>query len=150
MVVRQISGGAARLIQSRCGGRQLPDPVHEQRRPPGRCSWLAAGVSRRAQQDCMCALQRRAAQKATDTLSVAWLRGGFGRGAGASPAGFLYHMDWLEDVYSKVGPSGVSPPVHERSRGNAHAHRLRIAWQVLGSLKRASHESIPSIHQLRE
>ena len=98
----------------------------------------------------VCALQRRAAQKATDTLSVAWLRGGFGRGAGASPAGFLYHMDWLEDVYSKVGPSGVSPPVHERSHGNAHAHRLRIAWQVVGSLKRASHESIPSIHQLRE
>ena len=62
----------------------------------------------------------------------------------------LYHMDWLEDVYSKVGPSGVSPPVHERSHGNAHAHRLRIAWQVVGSLKRASHESIPSIHQLRE
>ena len=98
----------------------------------------------------VCAQQRRAAQKATDTLSVAWLRGGFGRGAGASPAGFLYHMDWLEDVYSKVGPSGVSPPVHERSHGNAHAHRLRIAWQVVGSLKRASHESIPSIHQLRE
>ena len=83
-------------------------------------------------------------------LLVVWLRGGFGRGAGASPAGLLYHMDWLEDIYSKVGPSGVSPPVHERSHGNAHAHRLRIAWQVVGSLKRASHESIPSIHQLRE
>ena len=56
--------------------------------------------------------QRRAAQKAIDTLSVAWLRGGFGRGAGASSAGFLHHMDWLKHVYTKVGPSGVPPLVH--------------------------------------
>ena len=52
------------------------------------------------------------AESATDTLSVAWLRGGFGRGAGASSAGFLYHMDWLKHVYTKVGPSGVPPLVH--------------------------------------
>ena len=38
----------------------------------------------------------RLSQLDTDTLWVSWLRWGFGRGAGASSAGFLYHMDWLK------------------------------------------------------
>ena len=96
----------------------------------------------------VCALQRRAAQKATDTLSVAWLRGGFGRGAGASSAGFRDQIDRLDDVYADEGPSGVPPSVHERSHGNAHAHLLRIAWQVGGSLQTLFHESIPSMRML--
>ena len=46
--VRQISGGAARLIQSRCGGRQLPDECLKQPPRPAGCLSLVAGVSRRA------------------------------------------------------------------------------------------------------
>ena len=55
-----------------------------------------------------------------------------------------------EDMLVAKTKLAVVCAVHERSHGNAHAHRLRIAWQVGGLLKRASHESIPSIHQLRE
>ena len=40
-------------------------------------------------------VQRSGAQLANDTLSVAWLRGTFGRDAGPSSADFLNHMDWL-------------------------------------------------------
>ena len=93
-------------------------------------------------------MERSGAQKANDTLSVSWLRGGFGRGAGASSAGFLYHMDWLEHVYTKVGPSGVPPPVHERSHRIAHARLSVIAWQVGVWLQRLSHESILSMNSL--
>ena len=92
--------------------------------------------------------QRGETQLDTDTLSMVWLRGGFGRGAGASSAGFLYHMDWLKYVYTKVGPSGVPPPVHERSHGNAHARLSVIAWQVGVWLQRLSHESILSMNSL--
>ena len=98
------------LDQLRCGGLTHSGRACEPAKDP-------VGL-RRPQHDCI-DVARVGAESATDTLSVAWLRGGFGRGAGASPAGFLYHMDWLEDVYSKVGPSGVSPPVHERSHGNS-------------------------------
>ena len=58
---------------------------------------------------------RSGAELATDTLLVVWLRGGFGRGAGASPAGFRDQTDRLDDVYTDAQPSGVPPPVHERS-----------------------------------
>ena len=86
--------------------------------------------------------------RAIEGRSGTWLRGAFGRGAGASSDGFLYHMDWLEHVYSKVGTSGVSPPVHERSREDAHAQVLRFAWQVVGWFQRLLHESSPSICSL--
>ena len=49
-------------------------------------------------------VQRSGAQLATDTLSLAWLRGTFGRGAQASSAGFLSHVDCLKHVYTKVRP----------------------------------------------
>ena len=48
-----------------------------------------------------------------------WLRGGFGRGAGASSTGFRDQMEHLDDVYADERPSGVPPPVHERSHENA-------------------------------
>ena len=83
---------------------------------------------------------------ATDTLLVVWLRGGFGRGAGASPAGFHDQNDRLDDVYTDAQPSGVPPPVHERSHENARLPHTAVPWQVLGSLKTVFHESIPSIY----
>ena len=69
-------------------------------------------------------------QPATDTLSVVWLRGTFGRGAQASSAGFLHHMDGLGHVYTKVGPSGVPQP------------RARALWKK-SSLAPVLHSSIP-------
>ena len=74
-----------------------------------------------------------------------WLRGGFGRGAGASSAGFRDQIERLDDVYADAQPSGVSPPAHERSHEDAHAQVLRIAWQVVGWFQRLLHESILSI-----
>ena len=56
---------------------------------------------------------RSGAQLATDTLLVAWLRGGFGRDAGASSAGFRDQIERLDDVYADVQPPGVPPPAHE-------------------------------------
>ena len=76
-------------------------------------------------------VQRSGAQTATDTLSVAWLRGGFGRGARPSSTGFRDQMDRIDDVYAGAQPSGVPPPVHESSHGNAHIRLLRIACQVV-------------------
>ena len=55
-------------------------------------------------------MRRSGALTATDTLSVAWLRGGFGRDAGASSAGFRDWIDRLDDVFTDAQPSGVSPP----------------------------------------
>ena len=92
--------------------------------------------------------QRGEPQLAADTLSLAWLRGGSGRGAGASPAGFRDQMERLDDVNAGAQPSGVTPPAHERSHENAHAQVLRIAWQVVGCFQRLLHESIPSICSL--
>ena len=56
------------------------------------------------------ACRRGLALRATDTLSVAWLRGGFGRDAGASSAGFRDWIDGLDDVFTDAQSSGVSPP----------------------------------------
>ena len=67
-------------------------------------------------------------QPPTRCLSVVWLRGGFGRGAGASSDGFLHHMDWLEHVYTKVGPSGVPPPV---ARALSQNSSLAPVWHCL-------------------
>ena len=97
-----------------------------------------AGVHRRS-------AGRGGALRATDTLSVAWLRGGFGRDAGASSAGFRDWIDGLDDIFTDAQPSGVCRHrVHERCGKNPHAHLLRSAWQVVGSLQRLSHESILS------
>ena len=90
-------------MQSRCGGRQLPDKTSAQPDGPPGCAELEAGVCRRAQQDCIRAT-RSAALTAADTLSVAWLAGTFGHGAQASPTSSLNHMNCLEHVYTKVGP----------------------------------------------
>ena len=51
--LRQISEMAPRAMQSRCGGRQLADKISAQPRPLAGCAELKAGVSRRAQQDCI-------------------------------------------------------------------------------------------------
>ena len=51
---------------------------------------------------------------ATDTLSVVWLRGGFGRGAGAACTGFRDYIDRLDDVNTDAQPSGV-PPARARA-----------------------------------
>ena len=75
-----------------------------------------------------------------------WLRGGFGRGAGASSTGFRDQMEHLDDVYADERPSGVPPPVHERSHEDARLPHAPVPWQVLGSLKTVFHESIPSIY----
>ena len=95
-----------------------------------------------------CAQQRRAAQKAPDTLSVAWLRGVFRRDARASPAAFRDYVSCLDDVYADARPSGVPPPVHERSHENARLAHAPVPWQVVGSLQRLFHESILSIPSL--
>ena len=85
---------------------------------------------------------------ATDTLLVVWLRGGFGRGAGASPAGFRDQTDRLDDVYTDAQPSGVPPPVHESSHENARVPHAPVPWQALGSLQAVFHESTTSISML--
>ena len=132
-------------MHSCSGGRQLPDKSSAQRGPPPRCAELEAGVCRLAQQDCI-ARGRSGALRATDTLSVAWLRGTFGRGAGASSTGFRDHMDRIKHVYTKVGPSGVPPPgSHECSHRIPHSRLSGIACQVGGSLQKLLHESIGSI-----
>ena len=65
---------------------------------------------------------RSGAQLATDTLLVAWLRGGFGRDAGASAAGFRDQMDRIDAVFTDAQPSGVSPPrARALSRECSHA-----------------------------
>ena len=73
--VRQISGGAARLIQSRCGGRQLPDECLKQPPPPAGCLSLVAGVSRRPQLDCMRATAPSSAEGQRHALGVVAARG---------------------------------------------------------------------------
>ena len=93
-------------------------------------------------------VRRSGALTANDTLSVAWPRGSFWRDAGPSSAGFLYHMDWLKHVYTKVGPSGVPPSVHERSHEDARLPHAPVPWQVVGPLQRLFHESIPSMRML--
>ena len=55
------------------------------------------------------------ARSVTDTLVMVWLRGGFGRGAGASSTGFRDQMDCLDDVYTIARASGVTPREHERA-----------------------------------
>ena len=68
------------------------------------------------------------AQIATDTLSVAWLRGVFRHDARASQAAFRDYVSCLDDVYADERASGVPPPVHESSHGKCShtpaAHRL--------------------------
>ena len=44
---------------------------------------------------------------------MVWLRGTFGRGAGASSTGFRDPVDRLDDVYTTHATFGVPPPVHE-------------------------------------
>ena len=65
---------------------------------------------------------------ATDTLSVAWLRGVFRHDARASQAAFRDYVSCLDDVYADERASGVPPPVHESSHGKcSHTpapHRL--------------------------
>ena len=87
-------------------------------------------------------------QLVPDTLLVVWLRGGVGRGAGASSTGFRDQMDSLDDVYADARPSGVPPPVHECSHEDARLPHLAVAWQVVGSLQSLLHASIPSMNSL--
>ena len=87
----------------------------------------ASGGLRRALQDC---IDVRACEPrlATDTLSVAWLRGVFRHDARASQAAFRDYVSCLDDVYADERASGVPPPVHESSHGKCShtpaAHRL--------------------------
>ena len=97
-------------MESCCGGRRLSNACSWQPRGRPPCHEQARGGLRRPWPESI-AHTAFAAERATDTLSVVWLRGTFGRGAQASSAGFLYHMNCLEHVYTKVGPSGVPPPV---------------------------------------
>ena len=146
----QISEMAPRAMQSRCGGRQLADKISAQPRPLAGCAELKAGVSRRAQQDCIDATAPSSAEGHRHALG--------GLAARGVRAWCWSFSSWLSLSYGLARgcllQGGtircVATRARERSHGNAHAHRLRIAWQVVGSLKRASHESIPSIHQLRE
>ena len=70
------------------------------------------------------------AQIATDTLSVAWLRGVFRHDARASQAAFRDYVSCPDDVYADEGPSGVPPPVHESS------HRDMLTYACCASLVR--------------
>ena len=124
------SAGPPHHYSSGCGGHQLPDKCPAQRGPPPRCAELEAGVSRRAQQICIRATAG-AAQLATDTLSVAWLRGVFRHDARASQAAFRDYVSCLDDVYADERASGV-PAVATRAR----------------ELSREMLTSTPAVHRL--
>ena len=68
--------------------------------------------------------------------------------AGASSAAFRDYVSCLDDVYADARPSGVPPPVHERSHEDARLTHAPVPWQVVGSLQRLFHESILSIPSL--
>ena len=87
-------------------------------------------------------MRRSGARRATDTLSLAWLRGTFGRDAGPSSADFLNHMDWLWHVYHKVGPSGVPPPRARALSRECYAYHIRL---FLGRLWDHSKDSCMSL-----
>ena len=88
------------------------------------------------------AAQLRKLSRATDTLSVAWLRGGFGRDAGASSAGFRDQIERLDDVYADAQPSGVSPPRARALSRECYAYHIRL---FLGRLWDHSKDSCMSL-----
>ena len=61
--LRQISELPPSFIQSCCGGRLLPDKNSAQPRPPPRCADFEAGVSRRAQPDCIAGTAPRSCRR---------------------------------------------------------------------------------------
>ena len=87
-------------------------------------------------------MRRSGARRATDTLSLAWLRGTFGRDAGPSSADFLNHMNCLKHVYTKVGPSGVPPPRARALSRECYAYHIRL---FLGRLWDHSKDSCMSL-----
>ena len=113
------------------GGRTPSTPWFPQPRAHAACGNQAGRGLRRPRPESMDA-QRSGAHWPPDTLSVAWLRGTFGRGAQASSAGFLHHMDWLEHVYTKVGPSGVPPPRARALSRECYAYHIRLFLGRLG------------------
>ena len=66
---------ALSFIQSRCGGRQQPDKMSAQPGPPAGCADFEAGVSRRAQPDCMRATAPSSAEGQRHALGVVAARG---------------------------------------------------------------------------
>ena len=66
----------------------------------------------------------------------------FGHGAQASPASSLNHMNCLEHVYHKVGPSGVPPPRARALSRECYAYHIRL---FLGRLWDHSKDSCMSL-----
>ena len=131
IILSAASAEAVHAMGSGCGGRTHPNPWFPQPRAHAGCGNQAGRGLRRPRPESMDA-QRSGAHWPPDTLSVAWLRGTFGRGAQASSAGFLHHMDWLEHVYTKVGPSGVPPPRARALSRECYAYHIRLFLGRLG------------------
>ena len=73
------------------------------------------------------------------------VRAWHGQGAGRVTAVEADHDSCSDTLDTHVRAPPVPPPVHERSHEDARLPHLAVAWQVVGSLKTVSHESIPSI-----
>ena len=88
------------------------------------------------------------AQMATDTLLVAWLRRGVRHVDAASWLLLVDTKSGHDAAYTPPRPSGVPPPVHERSREKARLHPTAVACQVRGSLQNLLCEYIRSMNSL--
>ena len=77
---------------------------------------------------------------------VAGVRARHGQGAGRAGAVEAAHESYRDALDTHVRAACVSPPVHERSHGNAHARLSVIAWQAGVWLQRLSHEYILSMN----
>ena len=134
-------GDGRELFSSGCGGRRPSRPLRPQPRGPPRCGRQARGGLSRPRPESI-DVRRGGALTATDTLSVAWLRGGFGRDAGASSAGFRDWIDRLDDVFTDAQPSGVSPPRARALSRECYAYHI---WLSLGRFSDDSKDSCMSL-----
>ena len=128
---------AVTRVGSRCGGRTpstLDGRSHEDRPAAAVKGLMVCGQPTTARANSRVKAQRSSISRrhAVAGLAARHLRAWCSSFFSWLPPSHA-NMDWLKHVYSKVGPSGVPPPVHERSHGNsslAPAGHCLSGWEM--------------------
>ena len=83
---------------------------------------------------------------------LVWLRGGFGRGAGAACTGFRDYIDRLDDVNTDAQPSGVPPARAREPRALTAVEKVltRACRSLLVRLGGGSKDSCMSLSHPQE